>query len=568
MKLSKHINTNFKIKKLVLFFSCLGIHAAYAELSPYSYFDGFYAGVSGGILQTQSDFNSTATSLFQRPRPSGTLSAMVPFTVGGLADVYQDAAIGGLDIGYGHSLGHSPFYLAAEIYGNIADRNHKWSNNGYITEISTGGAGQMTFTANLRDVNEVKLNTGEFGIDLRPGIELSPYALLYGRIGAAFNHIDLKTNSTLALTNLTNPDISITTLGAHQSKNVTGLRLGGGITERVSRHVGIGANYVYTNYGHLTAQGVGNVTNLVDADFPVVADGFSRKTKVDVTSQAVLLDIDYYFNSAFDNIPLVLDPALVTNFNGFYMGVKGGGLQTRVDANINSSANYLFGGNPNIGKLSDVANLNLQKNTGLGSAFLGYGQLINQSLLYLGAEVFANYIGNHDLKINYNATDIRNNDINQGNDRFLSGNVRIEPNNFEWGGDLRPGFVVGCKTLLYGRVGVAFQDIDVASANTFTFVNRVISPSVTFVTPLSKTHNKNITALRLGGGIEESLSNHISANVDYIYTDYGSQRVNAISNISAATNSGNLVVTPDGFTIHDSIKTSSQAVLAGLTYHF
>ena len=91
--------------------------------------------------------------------------------------------------------------------------------------------------------------------------------------------------------------------------------------------------------------------------------------------------------------------------------------------------------------------------------------------------------------------------------------------NGEFGADFRPGFMMDTNTMLYGRIGVAFNRATLKTSNTFVFNN--LGDSITYVSPFYKTKNHNAPALRLGIGLERHVSDSISITADYIYTYYG-----------------------------------------------
>lgn len=146
-------------------------------------------------------------------------------------------------------------------------------------------------------------------MDLRPGILLSPDTLLYGRVGAAFNTLKITSDSinmgSYVFPVFFNRSLQLNTasaLVASDSKDVTGLRLGAGLEQYLGYNIAIEADYIYTNYGDINVNSIGNSIGgeiiLGEGDDLIphtIPGGFVNHTKVDVTSNAALVGLTYYF---------------------------------------------------------------------------------------------------------------------------------------------------------------------------------------------------------------------------------------------------------------------------------
>lgn len=91
-------------------------------------------------------------------------------------------------------------------------------------------------------------------------------------------------------------------------------------------------------------------------------------------------------------------------FDGFYVGVSLGGMHTIADTEANASAQYVTPPT-GISTISNSLSGDISDNSLNGAIFVGYGQQIQQSLFYLGAELFAN-AASRDLNNHHSASDI------------------------------------------------------------------------------------------------------------------------------------------------------------------
>lgn len=104
--------------------------------------------------------------------------------------------------------------------------------------------------------------------------------------------------------------------------------------------------------------------------------------------------------------------------------------------------------------------------------------------------------------------------------------------------------------------------------NNNQIVNYNIGPGafvVSLLNNVSTTHDKNVTGLRLGLGLEENLGNHLALNVDYIYTNYGKVSTSTVATINGVDA---IPILPNGFVANAHSDVTSHAMLIGLTYYF
>lgn len=270
------------------------------------------------------------------------------------------------------------------------------------------------------------------------------------------------------------------------------------------------------------------------------------------------------------------DVGIVNNFNGFYIGSSLGGNFSL--ASISQSQNYsflltsgdlvLFDGQSTIVQTNGT----LHRNSVIGTLFGGYGKVWNN--YYLGAEIFGdlsqykmnNSISNVDTVINNVFFPLAS--IVTSNTNNLSTQFKLSP--VQGGIDLRPGLLITRDFLLYGRVGVKFAKISwISSINhqpSFTLVTD--GEPETFPNPIVdaiQQQNKNVSALRLGAGMEYAVNPSWSIRMDYIYTDYG--KIRKTFNTTNFTTDGFFVNTLN-YNLNSTIKNiRTNAVMMGISYY-
>lgn len=134
--------------------------------------------------------------------------------------------------------------------------------------------------------------------------------------------------------------------------------------------------------------------------------------------------------------------------------------------------------------------------------------------------------------------------------------------------DLRPGFIVDCNTLLYGRVGIGFNRLRTRNRVDFEYNGREFNEfeghSIDTQTANKKESKK---ALRLGVGCEWKICPNLSLTSDYIYSYYGKTKTQKIGDSTFANGEDDNVIA-NGFKTSSSAKTSNQAFMVGIKYYF
>ena len=315
---------------------------------------------------------------------------------------------------------------------------------------------------------------------------------------------------------------------------------------------------------------------------------------------------------------------VVADFNGFYVGAAIGGsfgngtenASTTADAdvpwqwayqdNINQANSYNYLGSYGI----DFPDLNtnrngLRKNSFAGSIFAGYG--FGCEPFYIGAEIFVKGANFKTRSSNSDSSGSRL-IINDGNvlpgpgaawfgsntTQSLSSDTHIKLNPIEFGIDLRPGVLLTCDTLLYGRVGVTWNKISVRTDSSASVTFNSATPDIGFsaigataaVSPAltvgnSISNKKTKAAFRVGGGLEQIFCDCLAVRLDYTFTYYGKVCVsgeNSATGFVTTVPAGvaipvpvaDLVAQKPTITLADSreVKVYSNTILLGLSYYW
>lgn len=549
------------MNKLLLLFAFIVTTTATAfSLTPEAGtpFAGFYVGVGIGGLQNQSDSDlaiNTLYGVFDNPVNQLNINAS--------QNVFQNSLFGVIDLGYGYIIPRSIVYLGIEGFGDFARHEMRQDNASFFTIPLGFTDSQIVF---LNNRTKISLRSFEYGADFKPGLLLGPHTLIYGRIGAAFNEIKLNSTNFFSLKQLfLLPTIANSQLNLDNSKNVAGLRLGAGIEAALNPYIGVHADYIHTDYGHIAMQGAGNLQAFTATGDPVtIPGGFFNATKFDLTSQMVLFGLNYYFDPSVSSDQM--DALHSDYFDGIYAGIRAGGRAIYGDLDDQPIVVVSFFQSPDTAFISSQSR-STWKNGALGGLFVGYGIAPNNLPIFLGIEAFADISNGNSVEQHHQSHQFYQVNTTALSNIFLFTNTSASLDSAEFGADLRPGFFINKNTLLYGRLGVALNQLKVSSNDQLAFADIFFTGSVanSFL-PIS--NKKEVWGLRLGAGLEEYLGNNISVNADYIYTNYSSISVTGIGSTLGFDTDADLVLTPNGFVNHVHANLAAQAITAGITYHF
>lgn len=147
--------------------------------------------------------------------------------------------VGGLFVGYGHYFQNN-LYLGAEVFGNTTK-----ANTSYV------------FTAMSKsdldtDMYDVKFHiNSSYGINLLPGIKVTPTFLLYARLG--WNWVNVQAQQILTSDAGGGfPDNEITT-AFNKSERMNGFSYGIGLETLIVEQFSLRSEYTHTNYASFSS---------------------------------------------------------------------------------------------------------------------------------------------------------------------------------------------------------------------------------------------------------------------------------------------------------------------------
>jgi len=204
-------------------------------------------------------------------------------------------------------------------------------------------------------------------------------------------------------------------------------------------------------------------------------------------------------------------------FNGPYVGIGVGMVHSHVDANADGS--YEVSLEPPQGPIngyyyySKSHNFDMGKYGFNGNIFVGYGKTFESSpSYYLGGELFGNYFSPK-LKGSSYSSDTTMYDSSY----TMSINTEVK-NSYSIGGDIRAGYLVTPRTMIYALFGVNYARFKVKSEFVF-------NPSYIGAPGPAQVSN-DFSKLKLGYmpgvGMEMALADHVSLRTQYTYAFYSS----------------------------------------------
>jgi len=245
-------------------------------------------------------------------------------------------------------------------------------------------------------------------------------------------------------------------------------------------------------------------------------------------------------------------------FNGFYAGAGVGGsfLSAHEFTNTTATVSTGTGVGATSASVPFSSNRSLRKNSVMGSLYLGYGSVWDP--VYLGLEA--------SLKFSHGK--MRNNDTAQGvvapagvtTTVTLTKTTQTKFRPVEFALDIRPGVFITKGTLLYARVGAAWNRF-----RAFTSTNVTTTTPSLAIAPQNQTlvqHARKRAGLRLGLGLEQEICENWVVRGDYVYTHF--RKLNLHPNTLTATAAG-VTATINSIS---RIKPVNHAVMLGITYYW
>lgn len=251
-------------------------------------------------------------------------------------------------------------------------------------------------------------------------------------------------------------------------------------------------------------------------------------------------------------------------FDGWYSGLSlGGTFRSGHGSSDTVAITSLDGGPPAADVFRSSRQFDAQKNSALGAISGGYG--------YTWCDKYYGALEGFLSLSQYNQTNLIETNTNAlftgggGDLASISFNNTIETKlrSLEFGLDLRPGYLLFPDTLLFARIGVAYNKLFFNANILESHVNISDNSGGFSVALTNKT--KKCAALRLGLGLERQLYNGWSIRADYIYTYYGRMRTTSNTRTTG-------VVLGNAFTANASdtkkFTLSSNSAMLGLFYYW
>ena len=190
-------------------------------------------------------------------------------------------------------------------------------------------------------------------------------------------------------------------------------------------------------------------------------------------------------------------------FDGFYGGIGMGAVAALSD--VKTSSELWLMSTPPLALSQGSRDLDLGKGGFNANIFVGYGKTLNRSY-YLGGELFGNYFtpkatGSHVIDV----TGINPSSYNSVENRY------------SFGGDIRAGYLVSPRTMLYILFGLDYAKFKINSETTIDLSSLGLS-----ATNINNNFNKWKLGYMPGVGIETGLTDHLSIRAQGTYTYFPS----------------------------------------------
>ncbi len=217
-------------------------------------FDGFYVGASVGESITNVTQDQRSLADFNNPNNFGIS--------GPIALKTDNAFKGAFFVGYGQCW--DSLYLGAEAFVDLSQYKNRNSAESLIYQ---------GFPRKNQINTHSTLSSLQYGIDLRPGVILTPQSMLYGRVGVAFSDLTLNTEAQFRNSNIQGVNLPLS-----EEKDVAALRLGAGLEQHLCPRLNLRLDYIYSYYGRISAgaaiRGPGTLTLESDTNIKVYNNTF------------------------------------------------------------------------------------------------------------------------------------------------------------------------------------------------------------------------------------------------------------------------------------------------------
>lgn len=205
-----------------------------------SLFDGIYLNAALGGMRAVSITSQSLTSYLD---VAGHLTG--PDGVSGSANINKNSWLGSLAAGYGKTW--QRFYGGVEAFINV--------NKVQFRDILSDQTNSISGTSTIFSQHStIQLHPVQYGFDLRPGFLITPKTLFYGRLGLSEASMTLRSSFKDSANNVSG------TIPA-KSENLNGLRLGLGLSQAITEHWQVSADYIFTTYGSVATSNTQVITS-------------------------------------------------------------------------------------------------------------------------------------------------------------------------------------------------------------------------------------------------------------------------------------------------------------------
>lgn len=237
----------------------VGTSTATIALPAVSPFCGFYFGGSAGgaFLSAREGrtgyVNVDYNGIIPTPPAPPTLAVPNSFNASASHSVQHAYKKNSIDIaiytGYGYAWEDA--FLGVEAF--LHNTHYEAKGKHVFSTSSDTAFTQAALNANLSNVTSIStsLSRIEPGIDVRPGIFLTPCTLLYGRLGVGYNKLTLHADTHPSVLFSYTPAAAIIRDEREEitrSKKMGALRLGIGLEQNICENIYIRADYINTHY--------------------------------------------------------------------------------------------------------------------------------------------------------------------------------------------------------------------------------------------------------------------------------------------------------------------------------
>jgi opacity protein-like surface antigen len=221
-------------------FSSLVFASGDLFVKPTNYFDGFYAGIGGGVSHTTANVKAAVNTVITETPSGQQVSSTEEFSTNQNADLGETSLAGELFAGYGKSFNiksnRNNLYLGFEVFGKITPTKETANTSNQF--ISADG---NSYTSSLTAELENHYSSFSFGADLRFGYLITPKTMIYVLAGGDVAPFAYMVEGAI-------PAYSVV-YGRRDLQWRGGFMPGVGIESMLTDHWSLRAQYVYSYWG-------------------------------------------------------------------------------------------------------------------------------------------------------------------------------------------------------------------------------------------------------------------------------------------------------------------------------